>query len=46
MKNSKAKGNGQKKKNPHTAVFFAERRERADFPAFDRLMRRKLSEAP
>jgi HicB family len=30
----------------NTAVFFAERRERADFPAFDRIMRRKRGEAP
>jgi hypothetical protein len=29
-----------------TAEFFAERRERADFPAFDRLMRRKGGEPP
>ena len=29
-----------------TAEFFAERRERADFTAFDRLMRRKGGEAP
>jgi hypothetical protein len=29
-----------------TAAFFAERRERADFAAFDRLMRRKPGEAP
>jgi hypothetical protein len=30
----------------NTAAFFAERRERADFSAFDRLMRRKGGEAP
>jgi hypothetical protein len=30
----------------NTAAFFAERRERADFAAFDRLMRRKRGEAP
>jgi HicB family len=30
----------------NTAAFFAERRERADFTAFDRLMRRKGGEAP
>ena len=30
----------------NTAAFFAERRERADFTAFDRLMRRKCGEAP
>ena len=30
----------------NTAAFFAERRERADFPAFDRLMRRKGGEPP
>lgn len=30
----------------NTAAFFAERRERADFRAFDRLMRRKRGEAP
>ena len=29
-----------------TAEFFAERRERADFTAFDRLIRRKGGEAP
>jgi hypothetical protein len=29
-----------------TAEFFAERRERADLKAFDRLMRRKGGEAP
>jgi hypothetical protein len=29
-----------------TAEFFAERRERADFVAFDRLMRRKGGEPP
>ena len=29
-----------------TAAFFAERRDRADFTAFDRLMRRKGGEAP
>jgi hypothetical protein len=29
-----------------TAAFFAERRNRADFRAFDRLMRRKGGEAP
>ncbi len=29
-----------------TAEFFAERRERADLAAFDRLMRRKTGEAP
>jgi hypothetical protein len=28
------------------AAFFAERRDRADFAAFDRLMRRKGGEAP
>jgi hypothetical protein len=28
----------------NTADFFAERRERADFAAFDRLMRRKRGE--
>jgi hypothetical protein len=30
----------------NTAVFFAERRERADMTAFDRLMRRNGGEAP
>jgi len=30
----------------NTAEFFAERRTRADFKAFDRLMRRKGGEAP
>jgi post-segregation antitoxin (ccd killing protein) len=30
----------------NTAEFFAERRARADFAAFDRLMRRKDGEAP
>jgi hypothetical protein len=30
----------------NTAAFFAERRERADFAVFDRLMRRKRGEAP
>jgi hypothetical protein len=30
----------------NTAAFFAERRERADFKAFDRLMRRKGGERP
>jgi post-segregation antitoxin (ccd killing protein) len=30
----------------NTAAFFAERRERADFAAFDRLMRRKRGESP
>ena len=30
----------------NTATFFAERRNRADFAAFDRLMRRKGGEAP
>ncbi len=30
----------------NTAAFFVERRERADFAAFDRLMRRKGGEAP
>ncbi|MPZ59233.1 MAG: toxin-antitoxin system HicB family antitoxin [Rhizobiales bacterium] len=30
----------------NTASFFAERRNRADFHAFDRLMRRKGGEAP
>ncbi len=30
----------------NTAAFFAERRERADFTAFDRLMRRKGGETP
>jgi hypothetical protein len=30
----------------NTAAFFAERRERADFSAFDRLMRRKRGEVP
>ena len=30
----------------NTATFFAERRERADFKAFDRLMRRKGGEPP
>ena len=29
-----------------TAEFFAERRKRADFEAFDRLMRRKTGEPP
>jgi HicB family len=29
-----------------TATFFAERRERADFTAFDRLMRRNRGETP
>lgn len=30
----------------NTAEFFSERRNRADFKAFDRLMRRKGGEAP
>jgi len=30
----------------NTAAFFAERRERADMNAFDRLMRRKSGEPP
>ena len=30
----------------NTAAFFAERRTRADFRAFDRLMRRKRGEPP
>jgi hypothetical protein len=30
----------------NTATFFAERRERADFATFDRLMRRKGGEPP
>jgi hypothetical protein len=30
----------------NTAEFFAERRNRADFAAFDRLMRRKAGERP
>jgi len=30
----------------NTAAFFAEHRSRADFAAFDRLMRRKGGEAP
>jgi post-segregation antitoxin (ccd killing protein) len=30
----------------NTAAFFAERRELADFAAFDRLMRRKRGEVP
>lgn len=30
----------------NTAAFFAERRERADFAAFEWLMRRKRGEAP
>jgi hypothetical protein len=30
----------------NTAEFFADRRKRADFDAFDRLMRRKDGEAP
>ncbi|HUK60125.1 MAG TPA: hypothetical protein VLV50_12920 [Stellaceae bacterium] len=30
----------------NTAAFFAERRDRADFAAFDRLMRRKGGEPP
>jgi hypothetical protein len=30
----------------NTATFFAERRNRADFKAFDRLMRRKGGEPP
>lgn len=30
----------------NTATFFAERRNRADFVAFDRLMRRKRGEIP
>lgn len=30
----------------NTAAFFAERRERADFATFDRLMRRKRGEVP
>jgi len=30
----------------NTATFFAERRERADMNAFDRLMRRKGGEPP
>jgi hypothetical protein len=30
----------------NTAAFFAERRDRADFAAFDKIMRRKGGEAP
>ena len=30
----------------NTAAFFAERRDRADFKAFDRIMRRKGGEPP
>ncbi|MGH6870747.1 MAG: toxin-antitoxin system HicB family antitoxin [Rhizomicrobium sp.] len=30
----------------NTAAFFAERRDRADFAAFDRLLRRKGDERP
>jgi hypothetical protein len=30
----------------NTAAFFAERRERADFAAFDKIMKRKGGEAP
>ncbi len=30
----------------NTAAFFAERRARVNFPAFDKLMRRKGGEAP
>ena len=30
----------------NTAVFFAERRDKADFVAFDRIMRRKTGEKP
>lgn len=30
----------------NSAAFFAERRERADFAAFDRIMRRKRGETP
>lgn len=30
----------------NTAAFFAERRSRADFKAFDRIMKRKGGEAP
>ena len=30
----------------NSAAFFAERREQADFTAFDRLMRRQSGEAP
>ena len=30
----------------NSAAFFAERRERADFAAFDQIMRRKCGEAP
>ena len=30
----------------NSAAFFAERRERADFAAFDRIMRRRRGEAP
>ena len=30
----------------NTAAFFAERRDRADFDAFDRIMRRQGGEAP
>lgn len=30
----------------NTAAFFAERRKRADFAAFDRVMRRKRGEKP
>jgi post-segregation antitoxin (ccd killing protein) len=30
----------------NTAAFFAERRERADFAAFDHVMRRKRGEVP
>jgi len=30
----------------NTAAFFSERRKRADFAAFDKIMRRKTGEAP
>ena len=30
----------------NTAVFFAERREKADFAAFDRIMQRRGGQAP
>jgi len=46
MKKSKSPGNVRKKKNSHMAAFFAERRDRADFAAFDKIMWRKGGKAP
>jgi hypothetical protein len=37
---------GRRRYDKGTAEFFAERRGRADFAAFDRLMRRKGGEPP